>query len=198
MGTFIMQYKYRYRYLVVIDGDMYVYKYEKCKFNQPFISFQPKDIFMGKSKVCAMTEFSGAADNSSDFDGNTLLLQCENNEYAYISGLEIFKIRTDDKIKDYISLMGNNMIHYAIIIGEKYRYFSYNRYNFLKNDKIEERILLNATNNSSEPYDYHVENCVKDAFKKLEHTQMHTCWPVLERRMKLKRMRMKRLLIYMN
>ena len=34
-----------------------------------------------------MTEFSGA-DNTSDFEGNTLLLQCENNEYVYISGLE--------------------------------------------------------------------------------------------------------------
>ena len=66
-----------------------------------------------------MTEFSGAADNSSDFDGNTLLLQCENNEYLYISGLEVFKFKTDDKIIDYISLMGNNMIPYAIIIGEK-------------------------------------------------------------------------------
>ena len=37
-------------------------------------SFKPKDIFIGKSKVCHMTEFSGAANNTSDFDGNTLLL----------------------------------------------------------------------------------------------------------------------------
>ena len=86
----MVQYKYRCTYLVVIDGDVYVYKYEICKFHQPFISFQPKLIFIGNSKVCAMTEFSGVADNSSDFDGNTLLLQCENNEYVYISGIEIF------------------------------------------------------------------------------------------------------------
>ena len=33
-----------------------------------------------------MTQFSGANDSSS-FDGNTLLLECENNEYVYISGL---------------------------------------------------------------------------------------------------------------
>ena len=121
MDIFIMQYNYRYRYLVVIiDANVNVYKNENCKFDQPFISFEPKHIFIGKSKVCAMTEFSGAADNSSDFDGNTLLLQCENNEYVYISGLEIVKFKTDDKIKDYISLIGNNMVLYAIILGEKY------------------------------------------------------------------------------
>ena len=45
-------------------------------------SFQSKNVFIGKSKVCEMTEFSGAADNRFDFDGNTLLLQCESNEYV--------------------------------------------------------------------------------------------------------------------
>ena len=71
--------------------------------------------FFGKSKVCPMTEFSGAND-SSGFDGNTLLLECENNEYVYVSGLLNFKF---NKIIDCISLMGNNMIPYANIIGEE-------------------------------------------------------------------------------
>ena len=31
-----------------------------------------------------MTQFSGAADISSDFDGKTLLLEGEHNEYIYI------------------------------------------------------------------------------------------------------------------
>ena len=64
-----------------------------------------------------MTQFSGANDSSS-FDGNTLLLECENNEYVYISGLEIFKFKTDDKIIDYTSLIGNNMIPYTFAAGE--------------------------------------------------------------------------------
>ena len=70
---------------------------------------------------------SGAVDDSSRFDGNTLLLECENNEYVYISGLEITKFNTNDKIIDYISLMGNNMIPYATMIGERYTYFLYDR-----------------------------------------------------------------------
>ena len=36
-----------------------------------------------------MTEVSGAGDKF-DFDGNTPLLDCENIEYVYISGFEIF------------------------------------------------------------------------------------------------------------
>ena len=47
----MIQYHYRSRYLVVIDGDVYVYKYEKCIFDQPFFSFQAKYIFVRKRKV---------------------------------------------------------------------------------------------------------------------------------------------------
>ena len=123
-----------------------------------------------------MTQFSGAID-SSGFDRNTLLLECENNENVYISGLEVFKFKTDDKIIEYISLMGNSMVPYAFIIGEKKTYFLYHRYKFIENDKIEEGTLLNATNDSLDPYDYHVEKCGLDSFKKLERSLIHTFWP---------------------
>ena len=78
--------------------------------------------FIEKSKFCPMTEFSCARDKI-EFDGSTLLLECESNEYVYNSGLEISKFNTDDKFIDYKPLMGNNMIAYAIMIGEKYTYF---------------------------------------------------------------------------
>ena len=152
MDIFMIQYNYQSKYLVIIDGDVYVYKYEKCKFDQPFLSFQPKHIFIGKSKICPMSEFSGA-NNSHGYDGNTLLLEFEDNEYVYISGLEIFKFKTDDKIIDYISLIGNNMIPYTFAVWEKYTYFFYFRSKFIENDKIEEGSLLNATNGSLDPYD---------------------------------------------
>ena len=41
-----------------------------------------------------MTEFS-RADDSSDFDGNTILPECEDNECVYISGSEISKFKND-------------------------------------------------------------------------------------------------------
>ena len=121
MEIFIMHYNYPNRYLVVIkDANVYVFKYDKCEFDQTFLSFRAKKfIFIGISKVCPMTEFSGAGDKI-DFDGDTIFLECQNNEYAYISGLEIFEFKTSDKIQDFISLMGNNMIPYTFAIGEKY------------------------------------------------------------------------------
>ena len=69
----MIQYNYQSKNLDIIDGSVYVYKYKKCIFDQPFLSFKPKHIFIGKSKVCPITQFSGANDTSG-FDGNTLLL----------------------------------------------------------------------------------------------------------------------------
>ena len=112
-----------------------------------------------------MTDFS-RANNSSDFDGNTILLECGGNEYVYISGFENSKFKTEDKIKDYISLMGNIMCPYGFMVGEKYTYLISNHYKFIENNKKEEGTLLNATNNSLDPFDYHLGNCGKDVFKK--------------------------------
>ena len=54
-----MQYIYQSKYLVIIDGRVYVLKYEKCNFDLPFLCFKPKNIFIGKSNVCPMTIFRG-------------------------------------------------------------------------------------------------------------------------------------------
>ena len=62
-------------------------------------SFRAKNIFIGKSKICEMTEIPGACDKIY-FDGNILLLECENNEYVYISGLEILQFKTNHEITD--------------------------------------------------------------------------------------------------
>ena len=178
MDIFTMRYNFENKYLVVIvDSIVYVYKNKIWKFDPPLFKFQAKNVFIGKSKVCPMTEFSGSANNSSEFDGNTLLVECENNEYVYISGLEITKFKIDDKFIDYISLMGNNMIPHAIMIGEKHTYFLYHHYKIIENDKIEENTLLNATNNSLDPYDYHIGRCGKNSFRKLDHSLIHSFWP---------------------
>ena len=120
-----------------------------------------------------MTRFSGANDNSS-FDGSILVLECEENEYVYFSGLEIFEFKTDDKIIDYISLMGDNMCPFAIIIGEKYISFVAHQFKFIENNKIEEGGLFI----SSDPIYYDLENCGVYSFKKLERNLIHTFWPV--------------------
>ena len=98
MDIFIMHYNYEDKNLVVImDTSVYVNKYKICKFDPPLFSFQVKNVFIGNSKVCSMTDFSGARDENY-FDGNTHLLECKDNECVYLSGLEI------TKFKIYISI----------------------------------------------------------------------------------------------
>ena len=42
---------------------------------------------------------------------------------------------------------------------------------------MEERTLLNATNNSLDPSLYHLGICGVDSFKQLERSQIHSCRP---------------------
>ena len=158
MDNYIMQYIYRSSYLVVINDYAYVsvYKYEKYKFDQPFLCFQAKKFLIGKSKICGTTDFSGAFKNAN-FDGNTNLLECEDSKYVYISGLEIFEFRTRDKIIDYKSLMGNNMTPHVFAVGLRYTSFISTHCKFIENNKIGEGMLLNASNGSLDPYDCHLE-----------------------------------------
>ena len=127
-----------------------------------------------------MTEFSGPL-NKSNFDCNTILLQCEDSKYVYNSGLEIFEFRTDDKILDYISLMGNNMIPCTFAIGEKYTYFISTRYKIIENDRIVESTLLYPLSDSLYPYDYHLSKNGLDCFKKLlKCKRIHSSWLSME------------------
>ena len=176
------QYNYRYRYLVVINENTYVsvYKYEKFKFDQPFLSFQVKNIFIGKSKVRNMTDFSRTL-NKSNFDGNTILLECEENKYFFISGLEIFEFRTFDKNLDYISLMGNKMIPYTFAVGEKYTYYISTHNKFTENDRIQEGILLNSSNDCLNHCGYHLSKNGLDCFRTLLLSNTsHNSWPGIE------------------
>ena len=46
MDFYLMQHNYRNRYLVVIiDANVYVYKNDKCKFDQAFLPFKTKTFF---------------------------------------------------------------------------------------------------------------------------------------------------------
>ena len=76
--------------------------------------------------------------------------------------------------------MGNNMCPYAIIIGERYTYFIDYHYKIIDNDRIEKETLLNATNRSLDPFEYHLEKCGIDACKKLECSLVDSFWPVVE------------------
>ena len=64
--------------------------------------------------------------------------------------------------------------------GKKDKYFILIQYKFFENDKIDEGTLLNATNNSLNPFDYHLGNCGVDCLKTLEPSQIHCFYTVFE------------------
>ena len=73
--------------------------------------------------------------------------------------------------------MGNDMIPYAFAIGEKYTCFMYNHYNFIENEKLQDGTLLNATNHSLDPYEFHVQICGSDSLKTMEIIIIQNLWP---------------------
>ena len=59
MDIFKMQYKYRSRYLVVINGDVNVYKDEKHKSEQPFLSYDQKIFLLVNQMFVKSQKFLG-------------------------------------------------------------------------------------------------------------------------------------------
>ena len=67
--------------------------------------------------VCDLTRMIDT--RVSDYDSNTILFGGDDNEYKFFSGFEIIKLSAEDKIIEFISVMGNNMIPPVIAIGGK-------------------------------------------------------------------------------
>ena len=100
----------------------------------------PMQIFIGKSQLCNLTEFSGAEDKEV-FDGNTILLEIEKetnkHRYVYIGGDMVFSFLTNDKIYKYIPNMGNNLTPYSIAIGWENIYYLTPYFKFVKKENID-------------------------------------------------------------
>ena len=62
---------------------------------------------MWKARLCDMTKMSGARD-SSDYDRNTILLECgeTNIEFIFISGFKIINFTTEDQIIEFYTSHG--------------------------------------------------------------------------------------------
>ena len=138
---------------------------------------KPLEIFFGKSQICDMTAMSGAFDKSV-YDGNTILIKvnedCNRHTYVYFGGNMVCSFMTNDKIYDYISNMGNNLIPYSIAIGDENIYFLTPHFIFFRRDKIDYDVFLSRNENFVDPYHYHVSNCGKDSFKNLRLYKIHS------------------------
>lgn len=123
------------KYAVYIKN-MHVYVYKKDKTlidswvwkkryrdNAPLYTvfvkhYKCKDIFIGKSPKCKITDFSGYIGEA----GNSILICVKKFNYVYI-GHSIKKFTTyQDVIRKYWSPIGNNDVPYPIALGDKYVY----------------------------------------------------------------------------
>ena len=74
--------------------------------------------------------------------------------------------------------MDCDMKAYTIPVGERYTNFISKQFKFIENQKIiEEGTLLNSTNNSLDPFAYHLAKIGEGGFKTMECNQMHSFYP---------------------
>ena len=151
-------------------GYVKVQKFEDISNNENIIyTVNPMEIFLGKSKVYAMTALSGAFDKKC-FDGNTILLKVgtENgtNNYVYISGDMVCSFMTSDNIYEYISNMGSNLSPHSLATGEKNYYLLAPNFKFIKTNKVDYDTILDAI--------YVPDSDLKESFEELKMTKIHS------------------------
>ena len=129
----------------------------------------PIEIFIGKSQLCDMTEFSGAKDKGV-FDGNTILLEIgkENNKhkYVYIGGDMVCSFLTNGKIYEYVSNMGNKLSPYSVATGEENYYLLAPNFKFIKKDMIDYDAILDGI--------YVPDSDLKESFEEIELCKIHS------------------------
>lgn len=85
---------------------------ESQKYSNVFYASQ---VFIGKSPLNEMTECSGEYGES--FDGNTILIKTNLNEYVFI-GNSVFSFDTNSPVISYVSPVGNNDVPYPYAVLE--------------------------------------------------------------------------------
>lgn len=101
-------------------------------------NFEFINIFVGWSPLIPMTEFSRGY--GPDFDGNSILLETDENEYIFI-GHKIIKFKSKSKIREFVSPVGNNDVPYPYAIDEENNYYL-----------ILEEVIYKKTESVEDPY----------------------------------------------
>jgi len=114
-------------YINELDNEVSVYKRDDDSstdlknYTKLIQKFKTDKIFIGESPFNPMTEFSGG--HGPAFDGNSILLKIDENEYVFI-GDQIYSFKTTNEIIKFVSPVGNNDVPYPYAIDDKdYYYF---------------------------------------------------------------------------
>jgi hypothetical protein len=153
---YLVHYNGGFPYKVVKDSKgIKIFKYVKLTENKdiiysdkPIYETKSTKIFVGKSVINKMTKFSGAMDNKS-FDGNTILIDEGDNKYIFV-GYCLFSFVSLDKITQYYSPVGNNLVPYPYAVDKKN-----NVYLLFEDLIILGGVPKNLLKLYDEPYDYY-------------------------------------------
>ena len=147
-------YSYSYKVIVGLGQQIKVHKLDygvesnlitDYTLGQLVLDTQVSKVFVGKSPLIPMTEFSGG--HGPEFDGNTLLLQKSEYEYIWI-GDAIVSFVSYFPIVEYISPVGNNQVPYPWAIDEKGWVYLF----------LENVVITNIPKSElSDPYEYWYE-----------------------------------------
>lgn len=152
-------------YIDEIKNIVYIYKkkVDSNIYDDLIASYNPIKVFIGKSPLIPMTEFSGG--HGTKFDGNAILLKINTNQYIYI-GISIYSFTSESEIVSFVSPMGNNDVPYtyAIDIEENY-YFLVDHNNFIDNGILK----IDDVSQYNDPYDYYY--FIKENISKVENIE---------------------------
>jgi hypothetical protein len=116
----------------LIPDNMYHEKDFKNKWMYTKLVFNKnvKKVYIGKNpkNIKSINHYLGqpyGVPQHQSADGNSILLQKNNNKYIFI-GHYIYQFTMEDKVKKYISTLGNSDVPYPFIIGSKNIYFMLN------------------------------------------------------------------------
>ena len=82
----------------------------------PCFNIEAKKVFVGKSPLNPMTEFSGGYGPA--FDGNSFLLQFDSGRYIYV-GDSVYGFKTKNEIIEFVSPVGNSDVPYPYAVDNK-------------------------------------------------------------------------------
>lgn len=107
--TYIIHDNYTRPFKVEIKGNSVLVYTKGDNYLVPILNLKARKVFIGKSPE-TMTTMSGG-DYGPEFDGNTILVNTDNNNYIFI-GDSIYSFASLDEIVTYISPVGNNDVPY--------------------------------------------------------------------------------------
>lgn len=106
------------------------------------------------------------AAQTKQFDGNSVLIRISPRKYVYI-GERVLEFEQSEKVKEYLSPVGNNDVPYPVIITDNHIIF------MLDMKEVPKEVFLRKDDWESVYGDYYVLEPHLKSIRKVPHKQIH-------------------------